>query len=238
MTAADRKAAPLPRPGGGPASLFAAEAALEAIEGAVREARQPRPGTVDRDRDRGGDRSQGRDGEDDARRALACLTLLREVREELAGWETGLVEAARANGASWAELAEPLGVASRQAAERRYLRLRPGAADSTGEERVQAVRDQRAADRSITAWARANAAPLRQLAGQITALADLPAASEGRVGDVTDALAHHDAARLLAPLDAIHPDLHTGHSDLAERIDDIRRETRRLRHDSNQQRGG
>lgn len=48
--------------------------------------------------------------------------MLREVREELAGWESGLIETARGEGASWADLAGPLGVASLQAAERRYPR--------------------------------------------------------------------------------------------------------------------
>ncbi len=41
---------------------------------------------------------------------------------------------------------------------------------------MTATRDRRAADRTVTAWARANAATLRQLAGQITALPDLSAA--------------------------------------------------------------
>lgn len=77
---------------------------------------------------------------------LASLLLLREVREQLAGWETSLIETAREAGASWADLASPLGVASRQAAERRYLRLRPGADGTTGEQRVKATRDRRAAD--------------------------------------------------------------------------------------------
>ena len=106
--------------------------------------------------------------------------LLRQVREQLAGWETGLIETARDAGASWADLAHPLGVASRQAAERRYLRGRPGPAGTTGEQRVTATRQARAADRTTASWARANAADLRRLAGQITALTDLPAAPAAR----------------------------------------------------------
>ncbi len=101
----------------------------------------------------------------------------RGAGEAHAYWESGLIETARAAGASWADLADPLGVASRQAAERRYLRLRPGPEGSTGEQRVRATRDRRAGDRSITTWARENAADLRSLAGRITALADLPAAA-------------------------------------------------------------
>lgn len=50
----------------------------------------------------------------------------------------------------------------------------PGRPGSTGEQRVQATRDRRAADRTVTARARANAATLRQLVGQITALTTSP----------------------------------------------------------------
>lgn len=96
----------------GPASFFAAAAALAAIDDAVRAARitaPAGPGTP----------------ADGPQPALAALVLLRELRTELAGWEAGLVETARAEGATWADLAHPMGVASRQAAENRYLRLRP-----------------------------------------------------------------------------------------------------------------
>ncbi|WP_130445308.1 hypothetical protein [Kribbella rubisoli] len=59
------------------------------------------------------------------------------MREWLAAWEPLLIGAAREQGVSWAELAPALGVASRQAAERRHLRLNPHSADlpdMTGEE--------------------------------------------------------------------------------------------------------
>src|SRR5687768_10375102 len=130
-----------PGPPGSPASLLAATAALRTIDEAVRTARA---GT---DRDHHDDSDPGPSGPEEA---LAALLLLREMRRQLAGWETGLIEAARDAGASWADLAQPLGVASRQAAERRYLRLRPGAAGTTGEQRVQATRDRRAANRTVT----------------------------------------------------------------------------------------
>ncbi|MEV6785929.1 type III effector protein, partial [Streptomyces sp. NPDC051098] len=116
-----------------PTSLLAAAAALSTIDEAVRTAQAPPP--------------TGQDSEPapaaGPEQALATLLLLRELRDRLAGWEPGLIEAARAAGASWADLAHPLGVASRQAAERRYLRVRPGSPGSTGEERVQATRDRR-----------------------------------------------------------------------------------------------
>ncbi|WP_030814334.1 hypothetical protein [Streptomyces sp. NRRL S-337] len=168
--------------------------------------------------------------------ALASLLLLREVRERLATWETGLIETAREAGASWADLAGPLGVASRQAAERRYLRLRPGAAGSTGEQRVKATRDRRAADRSVTTWARHHAADLRRLAGQITALTDLPTAARTPLEELGQALGDDDAAQLVAPLTATRPHLQHRHPQLAARIDDLTRHTDRLRQNSDDQR--
>lgn len=151
----------------------------------------------------------------------------------LAGWEPGLIEAARAAGTSRADLAHPLGVASRQAAERRYLRVRPGTPGATGEQRVQATRNHRAADRTVNTWARDNAADLRQLAGQITALSDLPDTTAARLAA---ALADNDAAALIAPLTDAHRHLRTGHPDLAARIDTLNRRTDQLRQDSDEQR--
>ncbi|MGI5466462.1 type III effector protein [Streptomyces sp. CA-132043] len=207
-----------------PASFLAAAAALEAIEDAVHTARRsdadPPPSPAD-----------------GPEQALAALLLLRQVREELAGWETGLIETARQAGASWAELAPPLGVASRQAAERRYLRQRPGPAGTTGEQRVQATRDLRAADRSVTAWARRHAADLRSLAGQVTALTDLPAASRSSLTRLGQALAQDDPAALLAPLTAARPHLRRRHPDLAARIDTLTTHADQLRDDSNSRRG-
>ncbi|GAA2445012.1 DUF3156 family protein [Streptomyces pulveraceus] len=191
----------------GPASFLAAAAALNAIDGALREAQQKAPNASD----------AGPDPE----QALASLMLLRQVREQLAGWETGLIETARDTGASWADLAPPLGVASRQAAERRYLRGRPGPAGTTGEQRVTATRQARAADRTAAAWARRNAADLRRLAGQITALTDLPAAARRPLSELHAALAHDDPADLIAPLTATRPHLAAAHPDLAARLDTL-----------------
>ncbi|MET7365629.1 type III effector protein [Streptomyces sp. NPDC005566] len=205
---------------GEPTSFAAAAAALNAIDEAVRAAQRPTP------------QSQA-ENEADSDQVLAALLLLRELRDQLAGWETGLIEAARAAGTSWADLAHPLGVASRQAAERRYLRVRPGAPGATGEQRVQATRNHRAADRTINTWARDNAADLRQLAGQITALADLPDTTTARLAA---ALADNDAAGLIAPLTDAHRHLTTDHLDLAARVDTVSRHTDRLRQDSDDQR--
>ncbi|MFI9389919.1 type III effector protein [Streptomyces bauhiniae] len=207
MTAADQPSTTSTK-AHSPKSLLAAAAALHAIDDALREAQQDSPGTPD---------GAGSGPE----QALASLLLLRQVREQLAGWETGLIETARDAGASWADLAHPLGVASRQAAERRYLRGRPGPAGTTGEQRVTATRQARAAGRTTAAWARANAADLRRIAGQITALTDLPAAARRPLDKLHAALAHDDAADLIAPLTATRPYLDATHPDLAARLDTL-----------------
>ncbi|RLU81375.1 type III effector protein [Streptomyces griseocarneus] len=190
-----------------PASFLAAAAALKAIDDALRDAQHETPDTL----------GVGPAPE----QALASLMLLRQVRERLAGWETGLIETARDAGASWADLASPLGVASRQAAERRYLRGRPGPAGTTGEQRVTATRQARAADRNTATWARRNAADLRRLAGQITALTDLPPAARRPLNELHAALAHNDPADLIVPLAATRPHLTAAHPDLAARLDTL-----------------
>jgi hypothetical protein len=190
-----------------PASfLAAAAAALQAIDDALRAAQREDPGIH---------AARGPGPE----QAVASLLLLRQVREQLASWETGLIKSARDAGASWADLADPLGVASRQAAERRYLRGRPGPSGTTSEQRVQAVRERRAAERNAAAWARRNAASLRRLAGQITSLAVLPTAARTSLSELNAALAHDDPAALLHPLKAIRAHLAAAHPDLAARVE-------------------
>ncbi|MEU9303186.1 hypothetical protein [Streptomyces sp. NPDC048269] len=207
----------------------AAAAALGAIENALNTA-------PPRSRVGGPHPADGGGEAPDPSQALAALLLLRQVRERLAGWESGLIEAARDAGASWADLAHPLGVASRQAAERRYLRLRPGAAGSTGDQRVRATRDHRAAERTVTAWARANAADLRRLAAAITAATGLPGAARESIARLDEALGANDAAGMVGPLVAARPHLQPGHPELAARIDAVTRQTDRLRQDSHEQR--
>lgn len=166
---------------------------------------------------------------------LAALVTLRGLREELAGWEAPLIAAARRSGASWAELAPALGVSSRQAAERRYLRLRPagpGPDDRTGEERVRDERDRRAGDRAVAAWARHNAGSLRQLAGRIGALTGLPVAAQRRVDLVHDALGDDDASALLDPLADARPHLPPSHADLAAQVRTVTDHLDQLRRDA------
>ncbi|GHE15830.1 type III effector protein [Streptomyces alanosinicus] len=205
MTAADQSASSS-SDSQNPASFLAAAAALHAIDDALRAAQHEAPDFPDTP-DIGPEQ------------ALASLLLLRQVREQLADWETGLIETARHAGASWADLARPLGVASRQAAERRYLRNRPGPAGTTGEQRVQATRERRAADRTLATWARHNAADLRRIAGQITALTDLPIVARHPLSQLHAALAHDDPAALIHPLNATRPHLTTTHPDLATQLD-------------------
>lgn len=222
---------PKPPPPAGPASLLAAADALAAIDDAVRTAKAQAS-------EEGA--APGPDTQTGPQQALAALLLLRELRTELAGWEAGLVESARATGATWADLAHPMGVASRQAAETRYLRLRPPSAPpdatETGAERVKAVRDHRAAERTVTTWARDNAVDLRILAAQLTTLTDLaPRARPAQVA-LRTALAAPDAADLMTPLADVRPHLDAAHPELATRLDALVAHTDQLRHDSNRRR--
>ncbi|MGW3044204.1 type III effector protein [Kitasatospora sp. NPDC001159] len=222
-----------PAPPPGPVSFLAAAAALTAIDDAVRTAQNADSGPSS-------GAPPGVSAPDEGPEpALAALVLLRELRSELAGWEAGLVETARDAGATWAELAHPMGVASRQAAENRYLRLRPtdstSAGTETGAERVKAARDRRAADRAVTAWARNHAADLRALAAQVTAAPGLTPQARPALTALTTALGAPDPAGLIAPLAAMRPHL-AAHPDLAARLDDLTDRTDRLRHDSAQRR--
>jgi hypothetical protein len=179
----------------------------------------------------------------DAEQLLATLTTLHRLRAYFDQWEPVLVDAARDRGATWAEIAPTLGLASRQAAERRYLRLKPHAADQPGttrERRVQAARDRRSADRAVAGWARGNAATLRQLAGQVSALAgDLtgeladdtaPASpADAAIARVRAALGGNDPAELIQPLADAGAELRATHPGLADQISTITQTTDTIR---------
>ncbi|WP_406378905.1 hypothetical protein [Streptomyces sp. NBC_01618] len=225
MTEVDAHAsAEIPGTAGVPASLLAAVTALGTIDAVLRQACTPdgpEPAAVAPER----------------ADALDALLLLRDVRRRLAVWEPSLIEVARDAGASWAEIAQPLGVTSRQAAERRYLRLRTGPLGTTGEQRVQATRDRRAANRTVAAWARDNAADLRRLAGRITSLAGLPERAAAAVDELNDALGGDDPARLIGPLANARFHLED-HRDLADRVDRLVEQVDNLRrHTASQRRG-
>ncbi|MFF1502684.1 hypothetical protein ACFVZR_23035 [Streptomyces sp. NPDC058316] len=212
VTGTASKTPDLPGP---PVSFAAATQALGAVEAAVRRAGAPDGAEIAGDAAGPGE-------------ALDALRLLRDVCRRLAVWEPALIEAARGAGASWADIAHPLGVSSRQAAERRYLRLCTGHLGTTGEQRIQAVRDRRAADRAVSTWARGNAADLRILAGEITSLHDLPEAARGTVAELGVALDGKDPVRLVGPLATVRPYLER-RRDLAERVDRIVRQAESLR---------
>ncbi|HZX02827.1 hypothetical protein [Kribbella sp.] len=163
---------------------------------------------------------------------LAALAALRQLRDQLSEWEPTLIGAARAQGATWGEIAPALGLTSRQAAERRYLRLNSKAGEApatTREQRVQAARDQRSADRAVAGWARQNAAVLRQLAGEITALKGLGPTARASVDRVHQALGANDAADLLDPLSEAGPRLSRTHPAVADRIQALGQTTEDIR---------
>ncbi|MFB9908828.1 HSP18 transcriptional regulator [Allokutzneria oryzae] len=177
-------------------------------------------------------RSVTTDGGAEAEEVLAALTLLRNLREVLAGWEPRLITAAREGGTSWVRLAPALGVASRQAAERRYLRLRTEGVEcpeSTGEQRVRAERGRRAGDRAVNAWARENAAVIRGLSGRVAGLSGLSGAAQDSVDQVQCALGAANSSALLEPLANAGAHLHDTHPALAEEIAEITGRTDRLR---------
>jgi hypothetical protein len=184
--------------------------------------------------DRGG---QALDGPE----LLAALTALRELRDQLTEWEPALIGAARAGGATWTEIAPALGLTSRQAAERRYLRLNPNSgeeAETTREQRVQAARDKRSGDRAVAGWARENAAALRQLAGEVTALKGLTPTARASVDRVHEALGGNDAADLLNPLSAAGPRLSRSHPAFSDRIKALDDTTEEIRSTDQNRRTG
>ncbi|GAA3246310.1 hypothetical protein ACFO1B_54955 [Dactylosporangium siamense] len=158
----------------------------------------------------------------DADAVLEALVLLRSVQEQLAAIEPDLIAAARRAGVSWQTLAPALGVASRQAAERRYLRAAPTAGNGAGtrEDRVRAERDHRAGVRAVAQWTADNTADLRSLAGQVAALRNAPAGATADLDRLHRALADPDATALPALLVAVRQHL-GGHSALAQRIDQV-----------------
>lgn len=173
----------------------------------------------------GGDRTSDAAGRQE--QLLAALAMLRELRDTIAGWEPRLISAARDAGASWAQLAPALGVRSRQAAERRYLRLNPvSAVETTGEDRVRAVRSRRAAERAMTTWARGNATELRQLAARVSTVDGLSDQAQHHADTVAVALAGNDPAELLPLLEEAVGHLRHDHPDLADHIDAIVRTAR------------
>ncbi|MFI8934007.1 type III effector protein, partial [Streptomyces sp. NPDC053474] len=82
-----------------------------------------------------------------------------------------------------------------------------------------ATRQARAAHRATATWARHNAADLRRLAGQITALDHLAPQAHSAQAALDAALGATDAAELITPLNDMRPYLDTRHTHLIEHLD-------------------
>ena len=117
--------------------------------------------------------------------ALAGLARIGALRDQLDAEELDLLTAARAAGATWAQIAAALGLATRQAAEQRHARL---------------LRRRHSGDTPPVAALRAAAAELRAAladSGPALTLATLDAAATAPPGALF-ALAAHVAADLAA----------------------------------------
>lgn len=177
------------------------------------------------------------DATDATAAALDALDALHELRSQLLAWEPTLIETAREAGASWARLAPALGVTSRQAAERRYLRLRPARDEGlTREQRIQATRDERAGDRAVAAWARENAAELRQIAGQVSAVSGLTSAGRRDAKTLASSLTEDDPTSLIVPLADMREHLADEHARLAAQVDAVGQKVRRVRRETQRRR--
>ncbi|MCC0100436.1 hypothetical protein K7B10_37830 [Streptomyces flavotricini] len=84
--------------------------------------------------------------------------------------------------------------------------------------------------------ARDNAADLRRLAGQITALTSLPADSETTIGDLNRPSPTTTPPGSCAPLADTRTHLRPEDAELADRIDALTRHTDQLRQDTHDQR--
>lgn len=171
---------------------------------------------------------------------LAALTMLRGLREELAAWESRLIAAARGLGVSWADLAPALGVASRQAAERRYLRL-PNPeyeAGLTADARVRAERDRRAGQRAVRAWAHDNSELVRKLAALVGSLDNVGDEAKPHVDVVSRMLGKDDPVLLIAPMASAAAHLQDGYPDLAAQVDDVNSAVEQVRRDAIDRRSG
>jgi hypothetical protein len=192
---------------------------------------------------------------------LDALVLLHWVQAELSVAEHTLIESARRAGVSWQAIAPALGVASRQAAERRFLRLAPAVAPTAGpstvdvdagheamtgtrqgrtgsgtrDGRVRAERDRRAGQRAVARWANDNTADLRRLAGQITAIPDLGQTASTDIDRLHEALADTDAVAL-PELPANTRRHLADHPDLADQIDAVTARTVEVRDDTQRRR--
>ncbi|MBB3662369.1 MULTISPECIES: HSP18 transcriptional regulator [Prauserella salsuginis group] len=162
---------------------------------------------------------------------VSALAVLRELRDELTDWEPLLIGAARRLGVSWADLAPALGVASRQAAERRYLRLHKPEHELglTADGRVQAERDRRAGHRAVRAWAQDNSEVVRKLAALVGSLDDVGDEARPYVDVVSRTLGKDDPVLLIGPMVSAAAHLRDSHPELAAQVDGVNSEVEHVR---------
>lgn len=103
---------------------------------------------------------------------LAALTRFDEARAALDRLERDLTRAARTRGASWQQVADSLGLASRTSAESRFVRLERDASTYHGDRYPKRQRTERARDRAGAAWCRANEPRLRAAVWNLACLND------------------------------------------------------------------
>ncbi|AWZ07705.1 MULTISPECIES: hypothetical protein [unclassified Streptomyces] len=103
---------------------------------------------------------------------LAALTQLDEARAALDTLERDLTRAARERGASWQQVADSLGLASRTSAESRSVRLERDAASFRGDRYPERQRAERARDRAGDTWCQTNAPRLRAAVWSLACLND------------------------------------------------------------------
>ncbi|MFD4178179.1 hypothetical protein [Streptomyces anulatus] len=103
----------------------------------------------------------GKQAEVPADDVLAALTQLDEARAALDTLERDLTRAARKRGASWQQVADHLGLATRSSAESRFVRLERDAVSYRADRYPDRLRAERARDRAGDAWCHANTARLR-----------------------------------------------------------------------------
>ncbi|MGW8730506.1 hypothetical protein ACWGNF_31270 [Streptomyces sp. NPDC055808] len=103
---------------------------------------------------------------------LAALTQLDEARAALDTLERDLTRAARRRGASWQQVADSLGLATRSSAESRFVRLERDAATYRGDRYPERLRAERARDRAGDAWSQANERRLREALGGLSTFND------------------------------------------------------------------
>jgi hypothetical protein len=93
---------------------------------------------------------------------LAALTQIEGARADLDALERDLIRAARQRRASWQRIADALGLATRQSAETRALRLERATARAGGRD-VAAQRLEQARQRSADAWCEAHRDRFREV---------------------------------------------------------------------------